>query len=247
MPNLFLITFGLIALFPALFVLSSAFECPESAAAAIDVRDAAKKDEKVPIRLQKLRLLSLDVNKRPFCDAEGRSAIQLPGFLHILSGELHLLQALPFPLLKENGTSLRLALMLEQNSVWVGRICDRGRSQSAFLSDQFCTLSLCFVLPEVCESLEAMAFKFAGGAFPMVLPLSDLFPTDQPIPLEPALQFPLLEGFWKAEAEIQLQLSADGEEWLDNDIDADEHKVLARIGTQNWHFVTMGDDSHEEL
>uniref|UniRef100_A0A183BWB7 Uncharacterized protein n=1 Tax=Globodera pallida TaxID=36090 RepID=A0A183BWB7_GLOPA len=201
MPNLFLITFGLIALFPALFVLSSAFECRESAAAAIDVRDVAKKDEKVPIRLQKLRLLSLDVNKRPFCDAEGRSAIQLPGFLHILSGELHLLQALPFPLLKENGTSLRLALTLEQNSVWVGRICDRGRSQSAFLSDQFCTLSLCSVLPEVCESLEAMAFKFAGGAFPM------------PIPLEPALQFPLLEGFWKAEAEIQLQLSADGEEW----------------------------------
>ncbi|KAL3102340.1 hypothetical protein niasHS_003749 [Heterodera schachtii] len=230
-------------------------ECSES---VLRVSDLTKANERVPFRLLNLSLASLDVNMRPFCDSEGHSAVRLPGFLLILSG---ILSPFPFsfsnafvfgqivlsrPLPPLNASSLRLSLTLEQNSVWVGRICDKGRSQSAFLSDDFCSFSLCSLLPDACNSLEALASKFAESDFPLLLPLSDLFPTDQPIALVPMANFPLLEGYWKAQAQIQADDGNAMEEEEEEDEQNEQH-ILTHFGTENWHFVSLGNDLHEDL
>lgn len=76
--------------------------------------------------------------KRPFICLDGSNFILVYfPLIHssnsIIAGEVIVQK----PLALTNSSKLILALTLEQDSLWVGRICEGGKSQSAFLSDQY--------------------------------------------------------------------------------------------------------------
>ena len=81
------------------------------------------------------------------------------------------------------------------------------------------------MLPTACQALT----KAQPG---QQLPLSEFFPADGWLPLEPAFN-PMVEGHWKAEAELLLYEPAK------------DSVVLARVGVEGWHFVRAGE--HQEL
>jgi hypothetical protein len=75
--------------------------------------------------------------KRPFICLDGSNFILVyfpfNSSNSISAGEVIVQKALALT----NSSKLILALTLEQDSLWVGRICEGGKSQSAFLSDQY--------------------------------------------------------------------------------------------------------------
>lgn len=191
-----------------------------------------------PLHFHNVQLLAYDAQKRPACDEAGQVAIHVPGWLQLLSGEVHVHRPLRDNIgstdnNSKNNTSssnhLELAFTLEQDSIWVGRICEAGASQSAFLSDDFCTLAFCELLPAACQTL-------AGAQPGDVFPLAAFWPTagDQWLVLDPPVVHPLLDGHWQAEAELI-------------NVHDGRRETLARIGIEDgWHLVKTGGGGEDE-
>lgn len=61
------------------------------------------------------------------------------------------------------------------------------------------------MLPDACKVLQSIADRPNRR----VIPLAELLPADQLITLQqPAVQLPLLEGYWRAEAELRVDTAA---------------------------------------
>ncbi|CAK5084484.1 unnamed protein product [Meloidogyne enterolobii] len=80
------------------------------------------------LQFRNVQLQSFDSQKRPVCDGKNKLAtIHLPGWLKLISGEVIINK--PLPSLGNLNKTLELSLTLEQDSFFVGKICDRGQSQ----------------------------------------------------------------------------------------------------------------------
>ncbi|KAL7072984.1 hypothetical protein ACQ4LE_007829 [Meloidogyne hapla] len=182
------------------------------------------------LQFRNVQLLSFDSQKRPVCDDKGKAAIHLPGWLQLISGEVLIKKS--FPSFGNLNKTLELSLTLEQDSFFVGKICDRGESQSSFLSDEFCSPLFCNLLPNACKVLSEAKVN-------QIIPLSLFFPLNGWLPLEEPLAHPILSGLWRAEAELLLF----------NEIE--EGKLLAKVGNEGWILIRESDywqqKEHEDL
>nr|CAD2170906.1 unnamed protein product [Meloidogyne enterolobii] len=187
------------------------------------------------LQFRNVQVKSFDSQKRPVCDDKNKLAtIHLPGWLKLISGEVVINKLLPS--LGNLNKTLELSLTLEQDSFFVGKICDRGQSQSSFISDEFCSPFFCHLLPNACKIL-------LKAKIDQIIPLSNFFPFDGWLPLEDPLAHPILSGLWKAEAELLLFNEKTEEE--------EEGKLLAKIGNEGWVLIRESDDwqqkEHEDL
>uniref|UniRef100_A0A914MF10 Uncharacterized protein n=1 Tax=Meloidogyne incognita TaxID=6306 RepID=A0A914MF10_MELIC len=187
------------------------------------------------LQFRNVQVKSFDSQKRPVCDDKNKLAtIHLPGWLKLISGEVIINK--PLPSLGNLNKTLELSLTLEQDSFFVGKICDRGQSQSSFISDEFCSPFFCDLLPNACKVL-------LKAKIDQIIPLSKFFPFDGWLPLEDPLAHPILSGLWKAEAELLLFNEKIEEE--------EEGKLLAKVGNEGWVLIRESDDwqqkEHEDL
>uniref|UniRef100_A0A914X501 Uncharacterized protein n=1 Tax=Plectus sambesii TaxID=2011161 RepID=A0A914X501_9BILA len=163
--------------------------CKDEVDNVLTVQDCG--DEDALIKFDNLVIHAYDTKKNAKCLPAGSDDVRgiiLPGHAKIAAGSIHIKETLDL-----EGKNTLLLFTLEKNSWAIGAVCQDGKSQSVFVSENDCRFDLCKLIgSQFCSMFSQKGVIEIPSIMPEFLKY---------IPL-PALTSSAIEGQWKGDIKI---------------------------------------------